>query len=241
MKNIQITIKGKSQFAYIAFYDAEILGKLNEIEDGEFDLLDFIQEHSKYDEKCESVLGHGFCMEYDPIIKVCNGGTELYNGKIYQTEYDGDISKMKTVFKQDYGVEYDDVISNGDEEMLGVDSCFFSNANKYKYCSLEKVECIESISSIDIEVEDDFRLTDLKIIFTCMDDGAEDSITQNLYQETGFENQVFGIKYKGVFYRFGGQEVGGGNEFFWYENNNNSWAPSSEISSRIEELCDWGI
>jgi hypothetical protein len=237
MKNIQITIEGKSQFAYVAFYDAEILGKLNEIEDGEFDLLDFIQEHSKDDE----IIGHGFDLDYHPIIKVCDGGIELYNGKIHLTEYDGDISKMRTVFKEDYGVEYDDVISNGDEKILGADSYFFSNANKYKYCSLEKVECIESISSIDIEVEDDFRLTDLKIIFMAVDDGAEDSITFKVYRETGLDIQVFGIKYKGVFYRFGGQEVGGGNEFFWYENNNNSWAPSSEISSRIEELCDWGI
>jgi hypothetical protein len=118
---------------------------------------------------------------------------------------------------------------------------FFLNANKYKYCSLEKVECVESISVINIEVEHDFKLTDLSIVFTYMDDGDEDSITQNLYQETGFENQVFGIKYKGVFYRFGGGEVGGGNEFFWYENNDNSWAPSSEISSRIEELCGWDV
>jgi hypothetical protein len=125
MKKIEITIKGKSQFAYVAFYNSEILSKLNEIAKGEFDILDFIQEYSKHDEKYETVLGQGFCMEHDPVIKVCDGDDELYNGKIYPTYYDGDMSKMKIGLKEEYGVEYDDVISNGVEEMLGVDSCFF--------------------------------------------------------------------------------------------------------------------
>ena len=237
MKKIELTIEGQSLIANITFYDGEILKNLQETEEGEFDLLDFISEYQKHD----VMLGRGFCTECEPIIKVLCGDEVLYKGGIYKKYSDpnDDISKIKKDFKEENDVEYDDVISGfGDfERNLNTDAHFFKNINTYKYCSLEKVECIAANSSVCIEVEDDFKLSDLEIIFMAMDSGDNNSLSQRLYEETGLEAEVFGVKYKKVFYEFEGNDyTGGDSEFVWLKNNDSTWMPACEIESRIEEL-----
>ena len=89
---------------------------------------------------------------------------------------------------------------------------FLADADKYKYCSLETVQCYKSPYTIQIEAEDDFKLSDLSLVLLDVDSGNANSITQKLYSATRLEKQAFGIKYKGEFFEFdGGEDQGGSN------------------------------
>jgi hypothetical protein len=41
MKTVEVNIEGNSLLAYVTFYDEDILSKLNGIDEGEYDFIDF--------------------------------------------------------------------------------------------------------------------------------------------------------------------------------------------------------
>lgn|GEM_PF-6551623 len=206
------------------------------MQEGDYDFIDFVTQNKKK----QVFLGRGFCMDCDPIVKISCDGKEVYNDTIYWNNNrppDVTIAEMKSLFADDHDKDFDDVLSNGELAALKADSHFFTDANKYKYCSLEKVECIGSRSSISISVQDDFRFSDLKVRMLNLDVDEEGSITNLIWKETGLGDQVLGIEYDFHFYEFeGGEDEGIGQEIIWFENITETWSPALELSGRIMEL-----
>jgi hypothetical protein len=239
MKNIEVSIKGNSLLAYVTFYNDNILVKLNEMDESEYDFIDFSSAH----EKKSVFLGRGFCEDGSLSLGVSVDGEELFHGGIYQIDYeDAPVEEIKEQFQADYGddEEYEKCLVARQGDCLDAENYFFVDASKFKYCSLEIVECYKSTDTISIEVDDDFTLSELKLVLLDVDTGDSDSITQKLYSVTRLEKQVFGIKYKGKFFEFyGGNDEGGSNEIYWFERNGETWTESEAISERIEELADW--
>lgn len=239
MKHLEVSIKGNSRLAYVTFYNDDILMKLNEMDEGEFDFIDFSSENGK-----KSVfLGRGFCEDGSLSLCVSVDGVELFHGGLYLIDYeDASVEEIKEQFQADYGddEEYEKCLVARQSDCLDADNHFFADASKYKYCSLETVECYKSPDTINIEVDDDFKLSDLNLVLLDVDSGDSGSITQKLYLATGLEKQAFGIKYRDKFFEFyGGNDHGGSNEIYWFERNGAMWTESETISERIEELADW--
>ena len=70
--------------------------------------------------------------------------------------------------------------------------------------------------------------------------GDNGSIAQKLYSATRLEKQVFGVKYKGVFFEFyGGEDEGGTNDVYWFERDDKTWTDSEAIQERIDEIDTW--
>ena len=239
MKTVEVNIKGNSLLAYVTFYDEDILSKLNEIDEGEYDFIDFSSEH----EKGGAFLGRGFCEDGNLNLNVSVDSTEVFNGGLYFIDYeDASIDEIKQLFQDDYGEDedYEKCLIAKSSDCLDADSHFFADADKYKYCSLETVQCYKSPYTIQIEAEDDFKLSDLSLVLLDVDSGNANSITQKLYSATRLEKHAFGIKYKGEFFEFdGGEDQGGPNEIYWFERNGETWTGSEAIQERIEELEAW--
>jgi hypothetical protein len=241
MKKVQINVEGNSLLAYVTFYSEDILSKLQSIEDGEYDFLDFSDEHG-----LKSIfLGRGFCEDGEINFTASIDGTSIFDGEVNWIDYGNDFAndaEIRKTFKEDFGddVDYDDCLIAKASDALEAGKHFFADASTYKYCSLETVECYTSSDSLEIEVDDNFKLSDLSMVKLDLDSGYEGSITQKLYHATDLEGQYFGVKYKGEFYEFhGGNDEGGSNNISWFERNNDEWIDSEAISERIDELTEW--
>jgi len=234
MKTVEVKITGNSLLAYVSFYDAEILDRLTEMEEGEYDFLDFSAEHKKF----EVFLGRGFGDEGDLNFSVLVNGEEILETEIIYADYgDEPIEEIKALFLDEQDMEYDESLSAKSSGIHGGDKHFFSQVNRYTYCSLETVQCDEATDSITIEVDDDFKLSDLDVQVVMVDSGGDGSISQLIYGETGLEGQVIGVQYKGNFYEFtGGNDEGGLNEIFWYKKDETGWGAADDLKDRIEEL-----
>jgi len=239
MKTVAVNIEGNSLLAYVTFYDEDILSKLNEIDEGEYDFIDFSSEH----EKGGAFLGRGFCEDGNLNLNVSVDSTEQFNGGLYYIDDEYcPADEIEQLFQDDYGEDedYEKCLIAKSSDCLDADSHFFADADKYKYCSLETVQCYKSPYTIQIEAEDDFKLSDLSLVLLDVDSGNANSITQKLYSATRLEKQAFGIKYKGEFFEFdGGEDQGGSNEIYWFERNGETWTGSEAIQERIEELEAW--
>ena len=239
MKTVEVNIKGNSLLAYVTFYDEDILSKLNEIDEGEYDFIDFSSEH----EKGGAFLGRGFCEDGNLNLNVSVDGTELFDGGLYYIDDENcPVDEIKQIFQDDYGKDedYEKCLIAKSSECLDADSHFFANAGNYKYCSLETVQCYTSPYTIQIEAEDDFKPSDLSLVLLDVDSGNADSITQKLYSATRLEKQVFGVKYKDDFFEFyGGEDEGGTNDVYWFERDDKTWTDSEAIQERIDEIDTW--
>ena len=239
MKTVEVNIKGNSLLAYVTFYDEDILNKLNEMDEGEYNFVDLSMEN----EKGGAFLGRGFCEDGNLNLNVSVDGTELFDGGLYYIDDENcPVDEIKQLFQDDYGEDedYEKCLIAKSSECLDADSHFFSDADKYKYCSLETVQCYKSPYTIQIEAEDDFKLSDLSLVLLDVDSGNADSITQKLYSATRLEKQAFGIKYKGEFFEFdGGEDQGGTNDIYWFERNDKTWTGSEAIQERIAEIDTW--
>jgi hypothetical protein len=216
MKIVEVNIEGNSLLAYVTFYDEDILSKLNEIDEGEYDFIDFSSTH----EKSSTFLGRGFCENGNLYLKVSVDGTKVFDRGLITLDETGcpaeDIQQLKEIYGEDE--DYKNCLIAKSSDWLEADDHFFADADKYKYCSLETVQCYKSPYTIQIEAEDDFKLSDLSLVLVDVDSGYSHSITQNLYSATNLEKQVFGIKYKGEFFEFyGGEDQGGTNYVYWFE------------------------
>ena len=239
MKTVEVNIKGNSLLAYVTFYDEDILSKLNGIDEGEYDFIDFSSEH----EKGGAFLGRGFCEDGNLNLNVSVDGTELFDGGLYYIDDENcPVDEIKQIFQDDYGKDedYEKCLIAKSSECLDADSHFFANAGNYKYCSLETVQCYTSPYTIQIEAEDDFKPSDLSLVLLDVDSGNADSITQKLYSATRLEKQVFGVKYKDDFFEFyGGEDEGGTNDVYWFERDDKTWTDSEAIQERIDEIDTW--
>lgn len=237
MKTVLIDIEGNSVLAYVKFYNEDILNKLNVIEIGDFDFIDF----SSKNEKQSIFLGRGFCESGDIKIMISINGENLFEGEATSFDCGNNVKdeEIRSSFIEEFGSDpnYDECLISKASDVLDADKHFFSDANNYKYCSLETVECYSSLDRLEIEVDDDFKLSDLSLVQLDIDTGSIGSITQNLYNSTGLEFQYFGVKYKGNFYEFnGGNDQGGSNNLIWFECENYYWRDADAVSDRIEEL-----
>jgi hypothetical protein len=237
MKTVLIDIEGNSVLAYVKFYNEDILNKLNIMDIGDFDFIDF----SSNNEKKSIFLGRGFCESGDIKIIASINGERLFEGEATSFDCGGDVKdeEIRSLFIEEFGndLNYDECLISKASDVLDADKHFFFDAHNYTYCSLETVECYSSSDRLEIEVDDDFKLSDLSLVQLDIDTGPFGSITQNLYSSTGLELQYFGVKYKGNFYEFnGGNDQGGSNNITWFECKKHDWIDADAVSDRIEEL-----
>ena len=237
MKTVEVNIEGNSLLAYVTFYNEDILSKLHEMDEGEYDFIEFSSEN----EKKSVFLGRGFCEDGDVEVSVKVDGEKVYDGDIFRFEYYGDSEQqLKKQFKDDYDEEFDETLSANMKDVIFAREHYFQNANQFDYCSLECVECYAASDKLKILVEDDFKLSDLNFILLSIPDFGQPNITHNLAKATRLEHQIFGVEYKGKCSEFLGENnEGGSNEIYWFERKGDEWSDAEAIHERIDDLEAW--
>lgn len=234
MKTIEVNITGNSLLAYVTLFDEDILGQLNEMEEGDFDYHNFTSKHEK---KCVRP-GRGFCQDGDVNLIVTLDGKTLYTGcGEHFPDKGNSYEELLQSFNDEYVDEdYEECFTAKASDEIWAEDHFLNNVNDFKYCSLEKVHCYTSSDKVTIPVDDNFKLSDLGIVLMGIY-AEEPSLWNHLYQATQLEWQTFGVKYKDKSYEFeGGNDEGGSNEIVWFERNNNEWTDAEAIQERIYEL-----
>ena len=104
MKTVEVNIEGNSLLAYVTFYNEDILSKLNEMDEGEYDFIEFSSANQK-----ESIfLGRGFCEDGDINLNVSVDGTELFNCDVYHiNDEESPSQEIKKIFQDEYGEDED--------------------------------------------------------------------------------------------------------------------------------------
>lgn len=239
MKTVEVNIRGNSLLAYVTLYDEGILEKLNDIE--QYDFVNFRNEH----EKKSVFLGRGFCETGSLTSEVSVDGVKIFSGDYFWDEDDqGETYEEKIAnIKEENNVDYESCLVAPAKNSLDCANHFLRDVGKFKYCSLETVQCYKSVDMIKIEVEDDFKISDLDLILIDTEGGGRGSLpgsvslADNLYSYTNLEKQVLGVKYNGQFFEFfGGDDEGGSNQIYWFERNGDTWAETEAINERIDEL-----
>lgn len=234
MKTVEIEINGDSLLAYVSFYDKSILKKLQKIDEGDFDFVDFCSQNQKE----SKFIGRGFDVDSAEFsLKI--DGIEIYSGKALCNEcYDDDHSVIGEEFEKQHGRQFDSSLSFSDKKIIESDLYFFNNVNKFSYCSIETVECYNSRDLLTIHVDDSFKMSDIEVVVVSIDSGDDGSIAQHVYSQTDLENQIVGVNYKNKFFEFkGGNDEGGANELHWFENDGEgNWDESEDLSEIIESL-----
>ena len=158
------------------------------------------------------------------------------NGPVYEfacdaTEYD----KIASEFEEENEELYEECLIAHRKDNVSADEHYFNDAENYKYCSLESVECYESSSAVYFEVEDDFKLSDLRFVLLEIED-ATSSLACQICRYTRLESQIFGVKYKDEFHEFfGGFDEGGFNDISWLERTQGGWNDADALIQIIED------
>jgi len=245
MKKLEFKFKGgETPVVFVSFYNKDFKEKLEAEDPDYFDQLDFLEAN-----EAKSVwLGRGMCNEGDPEFSLLEDGNPvelpdhaeyvfLYEGKNPPEE--GDEEFFYEMNEQKYGT----VLTGTYEAMLDVhkDERYFGDIDKYHYASLEKVETYNASATVTIEVEDDWKWTDFNVIYANVDSGGVwgQSFTQEIYAETGLEEELFSIEYKGKIYEVASEYEGGSNEWIYYEKDEDgNWTSSDDITKLMEEKGD---
>ena len=231
MKSIKIDLNGKSLLVYVTFFDEEIFNKISEMEKGEFDFGDLCSGF----EKKRVHLGRGFDPNWADSTVTLDDQVILNKKPVREFNCDYTEYEIATELKEDYEELYEESLIARGKDIISADEHFFSDAENYKYCSLESVECHESSSAVYFEVEDDFKLPDLRFVLLEIED-ATSSLACGICTHTRLENQIFGVKYKDEFHEFfGGFDEGGFNDISWLERTQGGWNDADALIQIIED------
>lgn len=242
MKKLEFKFTGgETPVVFVSFYNKDFKDKLEAEDADSFDQLDFLNAN-----EAKSVwLGRGMCREGDPTFEVFQDGERLdvsdqvylYEGEIPPTDEDKEF--FRDMNEEEYGTvltgTYDGMIDSHRDDRI------FGDIDKYYYASVEKVETYSASASVTIEVEDDWKWTDLNVVYVDMDSGGAwgESFTQEIYASTNLEQELFGITYKGKLYEVESEYEGGTNEWSYYEKDEDgNWGISDDITELMEEKGD---
>ena len=222
MKKLSIKINGSSKIAFVRFFKKDVSTQLDRINDDDFDLVDFI------DENCDKSVffGRGFSTDEKYNIQVNLENCVIYDGEVFSYEgFDLPLEDIKRDFEEFNGVKFENVLTSNVDFDYSADMYMFKDANNFKICCLEIIDAASAKDSLELEVDEDFVISDLRIVLLAGDTGKNESITQEIFVTTYLDTQIFGISYNDVFYEFkGGNFEGFSSEYFWFKREGHSWS-----------------
>jgi hypothetical protein len=223
MKKLSITVNGSSNIAFASFFKKDVSGSIAaKSDDDDFDLTDFISDN------CDKSVffGRGFSTDEEYSIQLKLEDEIIYDGEVFTYETPNtSLEEIKKTFFADNNVEFDSVLSTNSILNYDADQYFFGDAEIYRSCCLEIVNTLKANDTIEIEVEDDFAISALRIVMMQGDTGSNSSITQHIFRTSFLDAQVFGCVYKDIFYQFeGGFFEGFESEYHWFEKNGRKWS-----------------
>ncbi len=112
---------------------------------------------------------------------------------VYEFNYDYTEYEIATELKEDYEELYEESVIARKKDIIFADEHYFGDAENYKYCSLESFDCYKSSYAVLFEVEDDFKLSDLRFALLEIED-ATSSLACQICSYTRLESQIFGVK-----------------------------------------------
>ena len=198
-KKISVEFLGNSKITEGYFFNKDIDGVLKDFKGESFSaFLAVTADHTEY-------FGRGFSHDYgDLSVKVLSGDDILYNDSVYLDEsYESATpDEIRAEFLENNDMEYDSVLSYNDFKCVSPDR-YMPDLSKYKKCIVRQVDLdgYNGLSTLNLTVADDFKLSDLKVIVA---NGADhttaprtaDLIT-NIFGED-FQAEVIGIEYNGT-------------------------------------------
>lgn len=198
-KKISVEFLGNSKITEVYFFNKDIDGVLKDFKGESFSaFLAVTADHTEY-------FGRGFSHDYgDLSVKVLSGDDILYDDSVYLDEsYESATpDEIRAEFLENNDMEYDSVLSYNDTKCVSPDR-YMPDLSKYKKCIVRQVDLdgYNGLSTLNLTVADDFKLSDLKIIVA---NGADHTTAPrtadliiNIFGED-FQAEVIGIEYNGT-------------------------------------------
>lgn len=225
--------------AYVYLFEKDITAALRDFEGDGYHFADFLSEYA--DRKV--IVGDGLDLDGNVIARVFLDEKLIYEGSVTQFS---STAKNQVELEDDFNdcndvdsTSFEDSLSlNNDDakEFIDASNYFFPNEKIYEYFAIEKVECYSARGVVELKVEDDFKLCQVRPVVADIDSGSTQSLMQTFYDETGLECQILGLRYQGTFYPIdSGDNEGGSNEIFFYERINGGWDQATSIQEKFDE------
>ena len=196
-KKISVEFLGNSKITDVYFFNRDIDGVLKDFKGESFsEFLAVTADHTEY-------FGRGFSDDYgDLSVKVLSGDDILYNDSVYHDEaYESATpDEVRAEFLTNNDVEYDSVLSYNDSKCVSLDR-YMPDLSKYKKCIVRQVDLdgYNGLSTLNLTVADDFKLSDLKVIVSDLDHTTAPRTADLIITIFGedFQFEVIGIEYNG--------------------------------------------
>ena len=240
MKTLRFEFTGDSKLVYLYLFEVDVVEKLQELEEGEYDFIDFWMEHASKD----LIIGNGLDLEGDLDAYVFLDEELLYSGRIHQIDTKAtDPEKLEAEFQEvvdDPELHYPNALTinayKSSELRDGADF-FLSDESKYLCAVIETVECDNATGTATLEVADDFDLSDVRPVVVNIDTGDSTSLMQEIYRHTGLELQLEKLLYGGKAYEVdSGENEGGWSELSFYKRTPEGWVYCDEAHELIDQL-----
>ena len=198
--NLKIELLGNSKIVDVFFFKNLIESDLESFDGESFSkyLLEKADYHSR--------LYSGFSNEGDFNLTITSPDGVIYDDDIYCCEGFGNESfeELNEAFKDEYDMSLDEVVSHNDWERKGLD---FNLPDMSEFSSIIvrtiDLDGYNAEYTLNIEVDEDFKLSDLKSIVIDSDSGdcktdLGVSLSEIISKE--IETEYYGFSYKGKNY-----------------------------------------
>lgn len=241
MKTLRFKFTGDSKLVYLYLFKVDVVEKLKELEEGEYDFIDFWMEHASKD----LIIGDGLDVAGNLHAYVYVDDELLYSGGIYSMDISTtDADELEAEFQEevcDPDLNYLDALTtnlSAPGELIKGTDYFLADESDYSYAVIESVECDGATGTVSLNVADDFRLSDIRLVCAHIDSGGEkNSLMQDIYRNTGLELQLIKLLYGGKSFEIdSGENEGGWNELSFYKRTTDGWEYCDEAHELINQL-----
>ena len=240
MKTLKFEFTGDSKLVYLYLFKVDVVEKLKELEEGEYDFIDFWMEHASKD----IIIGNGLDIDGNLDAYVYLDDELLYSDGIHSMDtHVTDLDELEAEFQEevcDPDLNYLNALTTNiadPREKIDGDGYFLKDESDYLYAAIETVECDGATGTARIEVADDFYLSDIRPVFVDIDSGDPDSLMREIYRHTGLERQLIELLYGGKSHEIdSGDNEGGWSELSFYRRNDDGWEYCSEVHDLINQL-----
>ena len=234
---LEIEVSGDSDIVWAHFLGDDAQDYFANKRGEEFDTLDFLQCCSER----SALVCHGLNTEGSLRLSVLCNDRLIYTGPLVEVEFDeaDSAEAIRAEISEWTEFDFDKVVSHNlasEADRLSAGELHFSDIDGFKYCVLEVVGSVSSVGRISLQLENEFRLSDLRAVVSDVDSGGEGSLINWIYSYTSLETELCGFRIFDDYHELPvGEYSGGWSDWSYLENSDRQWRRSEELELLIDQ------
>lgn len=240
MKTLNLSISGSSDLIYLYFFDDDLNDLLRKSA-GDFpnDFPAFMEEFAS--------LNKWICRGFDYERVICEAKSDsilIYEGSLIPFAFEPRVTpdEIEEEFQSTFpkrGQFCDALTFNhlSNLERINGANTLLQNTDHYRHCVVERVKCERATGSLNLEVPDDFKLSEIRPMVVDFDTGDWQGLMRFIYAATDIEGEIVGFRYKGELIEFDTTEnIAGFNSYQYLINDHNMWSYDDSVKETAIEL-----